>query len=158
MTRRISLVAVCWSKASASLRSRDSSCSVTRLSSFLSWLSSVPRGLFFFFEAPSRAMGILLTPSLADFQRPTLRRRRSSRMKVTPISYRNRDASVQLGPRQRQIDIIARYRILSAKNSIGGLVNENEFSIPCREADRSGAARLGGGDRSGGNGPRYHHP
>src|SRR5262245_11696179 len=39
-----------------------------------------------------------------------------------------------------------------------GSFSENEFSIPCREADRSCPARLGGGDRSGSNGPRYHHP
>src|SRR5262249_1043178 len=44
------------------------------------------------------------------------------------------------------------------KTSWEGSFSENEFSIPCREADRSCAARLGGGDRSGGNGPRYHHP
>src|SRR5258708_3095984 len=47
--RRISLVAVC-------SRSRDSSCSVTRGNCFLSWLSSVARGLFFFFVIPSRAI------------------------------------------------------------------------------------------------------
>src|SRR5215813_2711523 len=74
ITRRISLVAVC-------SRSRDSSCSVRCCTTFLGELSWLARGFFFFFEAPSRAMGILLTPGLEDFQRPTLRRRRSSRMK-----------------------------------------------------------------------------
>src|SRR5215831_16611961 len=66
MTRRTSLVAIC-------SRSRDSSCSATRFNSFLSWLSSVARGLFFFFEAPTLAMWVLLTPNLEDFQRLTVR-------------------------------------------------------------------------------------
>src|SRR5262245_36658369 len=62
MTRRTSLVAIC-------SRSRDSSCSATRFNSFLSWLSSVARGFFFFFETPTLAMRVLLTPNLEDFQR-----------------------------------------------------------------------------------------
>src|SRR5262249_59703088 len=66
MTRRTSLVAIC-------SRSRDSSCSATRFNSFLSWLSSVARGLFFFFEAPTLAMWVLLTPNLEYFQRLTVR-------------------------------------------------------------------------------------
>src|SRR5262249_16530962 len=66
MTRRTSLVAIC-------SRSRDSSCSVSRCTSSLSWLSSVARGLFFFFEAPTLAMRVLLAPNLEDFQRLTVR-------------------------------------------------------------------------------------
>ena len=58
----------------SSSRSRDSSCSATRFSSFLSWLSSVARGLFLFFEAPRRAMCVLLTPTLELFQRLTNKR------------------------------------------------------------------------------------
>src|SRR5215813_4927478 len=64
--RRISLVAVC-------SRSRDSICLVRRCTSSLSWLSSVARGLFFFFEAPTLAMRVLLAPNLEDFQRLTVR-------------------------------------------------------------------------------------
>ena len=61
--------------------------------------------------------------------------------------------------RSKRIDTIARYRILSAqKTPSEGSFSENEFSIPCCEADRSCAARLGGGNRSGVDGPRYHHP
>src|SRR4030095_6469858 len=71
---RTSLVALCCSVAESSSRSRDSSCSVTRCNSFLSWLSSVARGLFFFFEGPSRAMRVLLTTTLQDFQRLTVNR------------------------------------------------------------------------------------
>src|SRR5262249_10023648 len=66
ITRRISLVAVCCSVASERSRSHDSSLSVTRFNSFLSWLNAVVRGLFFFFETPSRAMWVLLTPTLED--------------------------------------------------------------------------------------------
>src|SRR5262249_19201351 len=33
-----------------------------------SWLSSLARGLFFFFEPPSLAMRVLLTPTLEDCQ------------------------------------------------------------------------------------------
>src|SRR5215510_6425736 len=73
ITPKISLVPDCCSAASASSRSRDSSCSVRRRTSFLSWLSSVARGLFFFFEAPTLAMRVLLTPNLEDFQRLTVR-------------------------------------------------------------------------------------
>src|SRR5262249_1834573 len=75
MTRRISLVAVCCSVASARSRSHDSSLSVTRFSSFLSWLSSVARGLFFFFETPSRAMWVPPDYFLGGLQGLTLRRR-----------------------------------------------------------------------------------
>src|SRR5262245_28876928 len=78
VSRRVSdhaedLVATCRSSASATSCLYDSSCSVTRFSSFLSWLSSVARGLFFFFEAPSRAIRVLLAPNLEDFQRLTIR-------------------------------------------------------------------------------------
>src|SRR5215831_11724594 len=58
ITRRISPVAASRSTASASSRSRDSSCWVRRCTSFLSWLSSVACKLFFFFETPSRAMWV----------------------------------------------------------------------------------------------------
>src|SRR5262245_44893082 len=64
--RRISLVAVC-------SRSRDSSCSVRRCTSFLSWRFSVACGLFFFFETPTLAMWVLLTPNLEDFQTLTVK-------------------------------------------------------------------------------------
>src|SRR5215813_8859842 len=76
MTRRISPVAVSRSVASASSRLQDSSSWVRRCTSFLSWLSSFARGLFFFFEAPTLAMRVLLTPDLddlEDFQRLTVR-------------------------------------------------------------------------------------
>src|SRR5262245_19642793 len=73
MTRRISPVAVSRSVASASSRLQDSSSWVRRCTSFLSWLSSFARGLFFFFEAPTLAMRVLLTPNLEDFQRLTVR-------------------------------------------------------------------------------------
>ena len=56
MTRRISLVAVCCSVAWASSRSHDSSCSVTRFSSCLSWLSSVALGVFFLVPTARRAI------------------------------------------------------------------------------------------------------
>src|SRR5262245_4825266 len=56
MTPRISLVAVCCSKASASSRSRNSRRSVTRRNSSLSRLSSVVRERFFFFVTLSRAI------------------------------------------------------------------------------------------------------
>src|SRR5262245_56958969 len=82
ITRRISPVVVCcaWLSRSSELddsssRWQDLSCSVRRCTSFLSWLSSVACGLFFFFETPSRAMWVLLTPTLEDFQRLTVRRR-----------------------------------------------------------------------------------
>src|SRR5215813_14010116 len=80
MTRRISLVAICCSRASRSCEldesrscSQDSRCSATRFNSFLSWLSSVARGLFLFFDAPTLAIRVLLAPNLEDFQRLTVR-------------------------------------------------------------------------------------
>src|SRR5262249_150727 len=66
MTRRTSLVATC-------SRSRDSSSSATGFNSFFSWLSSVARGLFSFFDAPTLAIRVLLAPNLEDFQRLTVR-------------------------------------------------------------------------------------
>src|SRR4029077_17331617 len=75
MTPRISLVAVCCSKASASSRSRNSSRSVTRRNSSLSRLSSVVRERFFFFVTLSRA--ILDIPNPISLLRRRVRKKLS---------------------------------------------------------------------------------
>src|SRR5215475_11973136 len=88
MTLSTSLVAVCCSSAfrnseldvsssavfCVSSCWQDLSCSLRPCTSFLSWLGVV-RGFFFFFETPSRAIWVLLTPTLEDFQGLTVRRR-----------------------------------------------------------------------------------
>src|SRR5262249_4213647 len=82
ITRRISAVVVCCSRLSwsselddSSSRWQDLSCSLTRFSSCLSWLNSVARGLFFFFETPSRAMWVPPDCYFGGLRRLTLIRR-----------------------------------------------------------------------------------